>query len=236
MSADTPTQLHPGLNGSGYLPDPSLPVAQELQSIDGIYQRVLSLDKTYDVTLPEGFSTPKELRPGEGYLIYMNQDATLTYPAGGGAGMQESRSPERSEGRGRRDQRSQGAEARGCAVQPTPYATLVYGSVLVNGDPASVGTRVEALTPRGEVAGCFVVERPGQYGLMHVYGADLTANPSIPGFLNGEPLHFRVNGMEVSPSETLAWQDDKAPHRADLTASTAWPSQAYLPLVEQRGP
>ncbi len=223
VAANTPIMLHRGWNWIGYLPEATLPVTQALQSINGLYQRVLSLDKTYDPALPD-FSTLKQMEPGQGYLIYMNQDATLTYPAGG-AGAQGSKGAE--------EQGSKGAEVLGCTVQPTPYATPVYGSMLVNGEPAPAGTRVEVLTPRNEVAGCFVVEQSGQYGLMHVYGADLTANPSIPGFQAGEQLRFRVNGIEVMPTRPLAWQDDKTPHRIDLGVMAGQPHRLYLPLVKE---
>ena len=212
QAADTPIPLHQGWNWIGYLPEATQPITQALGSIEGHYQRVLSLDKTYDPALPE-FSTLKEMRPGEGYLIYANEPVTLTYPAGSGAsGIQPS------------------AAGTACAdVAPTPYLTLVYGYVTVNGQPAPVGTQVEVLTPRGEVAGCFVVERAGQYGLMHVYGADDSAEPPIPGFREGELLDFRVNGTPANASVALAWQDDKAPHRVDLDVMQYY--SIYLPVM-----
>jgi hypothetical protein len=219
MTANSPIALHQGWNWIGYLPQATLPVTQALQSIAGLYQRVLSLDKTYDPALPE-FSTLKEMKEDEGYLIYMNQAATLTYPAGGGAGGQGSRGAE--------EQGSGGAEVLGCSGQPTPYATLVYGTLSLNGAPAPAGTRVEVVTPRGEVAGCFVVVRAGQYGLMHVYGADNTAQPPIGGFQDGEPLRFRVNGIPASTLIAPSWQDDKTPHRVDLNVGL-YP--LYLPLI-----
>jgi len=222
VAANSPIALHQGWNWIGYLPQATLPVTQALQSIAGLYQRVLSLDKTYDPALPE-FSTLKEMRSGEGYLIYMNQAATLTYPAGGGTGMQGSGGAE--------EQGSTSAPLHLCTsaqLQPTPYATLVYGTLSLNGAPAPAGTRVEVVTPRGEVAGCFVVVRAGQYGLMYVYGADDTAQPPIGGFQEGEPLRFRVNGIPASTSIAPSWQDDKAPHRVDLNVGL-YP--LYLPLI-----
>ena len=85
------------------------------------------------------------------------------------------------------------------------------------------------------MAGCFIVETAGQYGLMHVYGADPTASPPIPGFKAGEALQFRVNGIEATPKESVAWQDDKAPHRVDLSLDVAWSHHLYLPLVKWGG-
>jgi len=221
-AADTPLPLHAGWNWIGYLPTTALPVTQALASIAGQYQRVLSLDKTYDPALPE-FSTLQELQPGAGYLIYANAPVTLTYPTSGLPALLTA--PPESE---------QGPEARGSAacagVQPTPYATLVYGTLTLNGIPAHPGLQVEVVTPRGEVAGCFVVERAGQYGLMHVYGADDTARPPIAGFRAGEPLAFRVSGSPAKASTSLAWQDDKTPHNISLEVTG---SRMYLPLIRR---
>jgi hypothetical protein len=113
-------------------------------------------------------------------------------------------------------------------VAPTPYLTLVYGHVTVNDQPAPIGTRVDVVTPQGEVGGCFVVEQAGQYGFMHVYGADDTAEPPIPGFREGELLAFQVNGIPANASVALSWQDDKAPHEVDLAATI---HSVYLPLM-----
>jgi len=208
----TPIPLHTGWNWIGYLPETTLPITVALQSVEGYYQRVLSLDKTYDPALPE-FSTLHEMEPGRGYLIYANDVVTLTYPAGTGM---------TAHGR-------VGARTAGCGtVSPTPQLTLMYGQVEINGDLAPVGTRVEVVTPRGKVAGCFIVETAGQFGLMHVYGEDATANPVIGGFRPGEPLAFRVNGFPVELSATLTWQDNREPHVVSLSAIV---HSLYLPLV-----
>jgi len=196
----TPLPLHNGWNWIGYLPDNTLPVTEALQSIDGSYLRVLSIDKTYDPALPE-YSTLLQMSPGQGYLIRVTHPLTLTYPTTGGA--TSTREPLKS-------------TALCTDIAATPYLTLLYGKITVNGLPARPGTKVEIVTPRGDVAGCFVVQNAGQYGLMHVYGEDETATPVIPGFRTGEPLRFRVNGKEAVPSTTLLWQDDKEPHTVDL--------------------
>ena len=93
-------------------------------------------------------------------------------------------------------------------MTPTPDLTLVFGGLTLNGQPAPAGTRVEALTPRGDVAGCFVVDTPGQYGFMPLYGEDPTAAPPIPGFRQGEAIRLRVNGMAVTATE-LTWEGDR---------------------------
>ncbi len=207
----TPIPLHPGWNWIGYLPEATLPITVALQSIEGYYQRVLSLNKAFDPALP-GYSTLHSLEPGKGYLIYANQSVTLTYPAGSTL---LNVTPER-------------VGASGCEnLNPTPQFTLLYGDLLLGGRPAPVGSRVEVLTPRGEVAGCLVLEKPGVIGFMQVYGEDAALSPTIAGFRAGEPLAFRVNGMPVD-TETRVWQDDWTAHIITLRADYV---QVYLPLV-----
>jgi len=211
MPVTTPISLHPGWNWIGYLPEVTLPISQALQSIDGQYQRVLSLDKTFDPTLP-GYSTLRFMEPEKGYLIYANQAITLVYPTESVMLNVETQSK---------------SDMACVGVSPTPQFTLVYGELLINEKPAPVGSRVEVLTPRGDIAGCFVLESPGGVGLMHVYGADDTASPPINGFREGETLVFRVNGIPVVTAP-LMWRDDWSPHPVSLEADHI---HIYLPLV-----
>ena len=79
-----------------------------------------------------------------------------------------------------------------CAdVAPTPVFTWLYGDLLINGQPAALGSRVDVLTPQGELAGCFTVDSAGLYGFLPVYGAD-GGNPPLPGFVVGEPMTLRA--------------------------------------------
>jgi len=207
----TPIPLHEGWNWIGYLPEATLPITVALQSIEGQYQRVLSLDKTYDPALPD-YSTLHFMEPGQGYLIHMNQEATLIYP----------------EARSLLTEVPQRVPSTICgSLNPTPKFTQLYGELLLGDLPAPAGSRVEVLTPRGEIAGCFVLEKPGVVGFMHVYGEDATADPPIAGFRDGEPLAFRVNGMLVE-TEPLTWHDDWASHAVALQVDVM---QIYLPLV-----
>ena len=179
----------------------------------------MSIDQTYDVSLPE-FNTLTEMAPGDGYLLYATEAVTLTYPEVAGGGAEGLAVP--------------GAGGGGCdALSPTPYATLVYGYLQLNGTAAPPGTVVEVLTPRGDVAGCCVVATAGQFGLMHVYGEDATATPVIPGFRAGEALAFRVNGMPVDAPVAVLWSDDKAPHEVTLEATI---HSTYLPVVRRLFP
>ncbi len=203
IDISAPITLTTGWRWVGYCGDTELPVSQALQSIDGKYDMVIGEIGTYVVGLPDTFQTLRKMRQGEGYLIRMTGDGVLTYPTGGGS------SPRLPTG----GMQPTVIGAR-CAVQNTPYMTLVYGQVRVNGAPAPPGTVVEAITPRGEVAGCFEVHTAGYFGVMQVYGAD--EEGGIPGFQAGEPITWRVNGQEAKVTPAITWQDDKAVHEVVL--------------------
>jgi len=110
---------------------------------------------------------------------------------------------------------------------------VVYGAVMINDVPAPAGTHVEVVTPRGDVAGCFIVAKAGQYGFMHVYGED-KGDPPLPGFRADDSLRFRVNGADAVASSAMTWQDNDnpTPHRVDLNAALPW--QQYLPFIISR--
>ncbi|RLC76238.1 MAG: hypothetical protein DRI61_13645 [Chloroflexi bacterium] len=207
----TPLPLHTYWNWVGYLPTSTLPITVALQSIEGRYGMVLSLDKVYDPAHPE-FSTLLVMEPGQGYLIRATDPVTLIYPTGvsvGTTAIHEEIIPTCEE------------------VTPTPYFTLLYGSVTINGAPAPVGTKVEVITPRGDVAGCFIVRHAGLYGYVHVYGED-ESDPPIPGFRSGEPMNFRANGFPATPSVAITWDNDLTPHAVDLSLTV---HRVYLPVV-----
>lgn len=84
-----------------------------------------------------------------------------------------------------------------CETQETSYFTEVYGDVTLYGADASPGTVIQAVSPRGETVGCFIVNSMGEYGLMRIYG---------------EEIVFTVNGLLVEPAAPLIWADDKTPY------------------------
>lgn len=212
----TSLSLHQGWNWVGYLPEACQPVTVALGSVLTDVVRVLDLTHTYDPGLPDTFNTLTQMCPGQGYLIRTAITSTLVYPESGAGGLALNQEPERGV----------------CTTAPpTPYLTILYGRVNLNGKPAAVGTHVEILTPRGEVAGCFTVHEAGYYGLMHVYGADNTALPAISGFAAGEVMRFRVDGMEATATTELTWTDDRAPHAVDLSLSAR---VVLVPLILER--
>ena len=142
MAPDTPLPLHQGWNWIGYLPRETLPTATALQSIQGQYLRVTDGVRTYDPALPQ-FSNLLFLDPGKGYLLFATTSTTLIYPSG-------------LEPVGTAPPDVQRATDLCGGVQPTPFFTVLFGDLTENGSPVPPSVQVEAITPRGEVAGCFV--------------------------------------------------------------------------------
>ena len=106
-------------------------------------------------------------------------------------------------------------------VANTPLFTIVYGSVTLNGNSAPAGTVVQAVNPRGDTVGCYVVGAgsAGQYGAMYVYGEDTSVNPVVPGMREGETIAFQVNGAVAVATPVLSWTNDRDLHQVNLSAS-----------------
>ena len=214
VPANTPIPLHSGWNWLGYLPESAQDISHALNSIAGKFDLVLGETGTYaPPPANPAFNTLSHLEPGRGYLIRMTQAATLVYPATAAAGqVAPAMQP-----------------AQICDVSITPYFTHYYDDITIGGLSAPAGAVVEALSPRGDVVGCFEVTTPGLYGYMRVYGEDAAASPPIPGMRVGEEVTFRVNGMPAVPAPSpVIWQDDKGTHEVLLSVSGY---TDFLPLI-----
>ncbi len=208
QDCSAPKQLHAGWNWIG-APCAITPTADALQSISGYYQRVLSLNKTYDPALPQ-YSTLTHLKPGEGYLIYVTEPVTLVYP-----GLLHNIGDEIPPD----DYPCQDLSA-------TPNSTLVYGQILFQGNPAPQGTVVEFLTPSGGVAGCGRIMEDGLLPLTQIYGK--TDEAGETGFIEGEPISIRVQGIELIEELDSYWTDDKAPHEILVKFNVF---STYFPII-----
>jgi hypothetical protein len=214
---DTPIPLHAGWNWVGYMPTQTLPITVALQSIQDQYQLVLGQSGTYDPEYPE-FSNLTHLSPGKAYMIHANTAVTLIYPI-------------TQQVQGVYESESTFSDATN-DLSNTPYLSIVYGWLTVGGQPASPGTVVEAITPRGDVAGRFVMHAPGLFGFMHIYGEDDMAVPIINGFRNGETITFRVNGRPAVSAGEVAWHNDWTAHPVHLDLLPYLTSYTvYLPHV-----
>jgi hypothetical protein len=105
------------------------------------------------------------------------------------------------------------------AVDNTPFFTIVYGTVTLNGSRAAAGTVVEARNPRGDTVGCFEITTEGNFGAMYVFGEDNSVTPPIPGMRNGETILFFVDWISAAASPALTWSNDQDLHQVSLSAS-----------------
>jgi hypothetical protein len=97
--------------------------------------------------------------------------------------------------------------------------TIAYGSATLNGSAAPVGSLVKAVSPRGDIVGCFEVTQSGYYGGMYIYGEDTSVTPAIPGMRTGEAVNFVVEGGVAVPSPSLTWTNDRDFHSVNLSAT-----------------
>lgn len=124
-------------------------------------------------------------------------------------------------------------------VQNTPFFSIVYGSVTLNGSSAPVGSLVQAYSPRNDLVGCFSITSSGNYGAMYIYGEDTTVIPAIPGMRQNEAVYFTIDGIPASPTPILLWTSDKDLHAVNLASMgvtadfTATPVAGVYPLVVQ---
>lgn len=84
---------------------------------------------------------------------------------------------------------------------PTPVWVDFYGgatgTVLFNGQPAPIGSIVEAFDVDGVLCGQFFAHTSGQYGFMPVYGDEARTNVD-EGANFGEEITFTLNGRPTS--------------------------------------
>jgi hypothetical protein len=99
-----------------------------------------------------------------------------------------------------------GVLSDGEKVLPTDKNVDIYGY----GDMLVVGDVITAYDPDGVVCGKFIVEKAGQYGLMHVYGDDATSSDKDEGADEGEEIRFFVNGVQLFPRDggLAVWSQD----------------------------
>jgi hypothetical protein len=221
LSPDTPLSLKQGWNLVAYLPESPLPVAQALASIDGLYTAVLGFEQgalSYYPHLPPQMNTLFNLEPKHGYWIKMLEDATLTYPTVQGAQVQE---PE-------------GSRRQPTSVRPTHQWVNFYGlDVRLDGQPVAPGTVIQVYDPDGVLCGEAMVTKAGHYGLLAVYGDDLTT-PEDEGASPGDTLTFTLNGQPATMSHEAVWtaHGDLVPVNLEAGV-TGRPWRVWLPVVRK---
>jgi len=109
------------------------------------------------------------------------------------------------------------------SLVPTNSWMNFYGlECTLDGQPLPAGTVITVRDPEGILCGEFTVTQVGRYGLMPVYGDELsTATKEGPA--PGDSLDFYINGIKATvtgPDESV-WTAMGDLKQVNLTASTA---------------
>lgn len=123
------------------------------------------------------------------------------------------------------------------AAISAPEWVNFYGlRVFVDGEPAPIGTRVQAYDPQGVLASEFVITQAGTYGLMPVYRDDPETSED-EGVHPGERVSFIINGRVATPlgPDEPVWTANGDLKRVDLAVGEMPQSRPaiYLPLISQ---
>ena len=93
------------------------------------------------------------------------------------------------------------------------------GNVTVNGNPAPIGTVVQAFDPTGTLCGSFTVDSTGIYGFLHANRDDITTAGIDEGADPGDSIFFKVNGISATPTVMtggLTWTSNGDNNSVDL--------------------
>jgi hypothetical protein len=243
----TPLALDRGWNLVSYLPGGPISVTESLASIDGQYTAVLGFHDggavSYYTDLSPEFNDLKCLRPQYGYWIKTTEATTLTYPSTGTC-TETAPSPVSSSvkrtaqrtvfARGNDTLAARSAPVGDVAyveqVTPTNQWWDVYGTDTSCAEALVVeGTIIQAYDPQGVSCGYAVAHSAGHWGVMHVYGDDLTT-PEDEGAEAGDVIAFTINGQPAQVSGGAVWHD-RARQEVQLTSSSCGP-YIHLPTVQ----
>ncbi|MEI8080743.1 MAG: hypothetical protein WCI74_02745, partial [Actinomycetes bacterium] len=117
------------------------------------------------------------------------------------------------------------------SITPTNEWVGFYGfNSTLDSMPLPVGSVVRAFNPRGGLAGEYIVEHVGWYGVMAVYRDD--PNTTVDeGLRPGETVSFAVNSWPATTlgPDTAAWNMNGALKHVELNAATIPPTPTPTP-------
>lgn len=94
-----------------------------------------------------------------------------------------------------------------------------FGDITINGNPAPIGTIVEAYDPDGIKCGSDTVTTIGIYGFLAVYRDDITTTGVDEGAVPGDTITLKINGIIATPtiiSGGLTWTSNGTQNNVDL--------------------
>lgn len=106
---------------------------------------------------------------------------------------------------------------RKTSVKPANLVMFIYGAISLDDKPAPVGSRITVWTPSGVLVGEGTIDRTGEYGLLPIYGNDITT-PELDGARLNDELIVKVDGH--SALQPIRWLDDHTIQQVDLVVHT----------------
>ncbi len=110
-------------------------------------------------------------------------------------------------------------------VIPTPEWIIVKGDITYNGQPAPLGTLVDAFDPTGVHCGRIAVgdvtDSVGIYGFMNVYRDDITTPSVDEGAEPGDSISLQIMGRDatIESGEVVYWTSNGDPFTSNIAGT-----------------
>ena len=108
-----------------------------------------------------------------------------------------------------------------------PEFVLFFGDVTINGNPAPIGTVINAFDPDNVNCGTFTVGDnstvAGEYGFLYARNDDNTTPSIDEGAMPGDSIFFQINGIDatvLADSGDVIWSSNGTVNRIILSTST----------------
>ncbi len=104
---------------------------------------------------------------------------------------------------------------------PTPFMIDFLGKILINNKEGNIGDEIGVFNEHGVLCGACVITKPGQYGILHVYGDD-PSTYEIEGASSGNrftfvvwdsklDIEYIVSHDEMTPTSLGSFKDSPIP-------------------------
>ena len=189
VEATTPIALKAGWNFVSYLPSAALPVETALASV--LSQLAIAKNDDGKFFIPNVINSLGNMTPGEGYKLYLNADATLTYP-------QSSTLAKKAMNTALTNVRRP-AHFQFQARTGESYSVVIH-SLQVRGQQPEFGDEVGLFTASGLCVGAGVWDGSGVLGV--AAWADDERTDQLDGYRAGEEIRFKF--WDADASEEIA--------------------------------
>jgi hypothetical protein len=182
VEKSTPIALGAGWNFVSYLPGTPMPVETALASV--LSQLAIVKNDEGKFYIPNVINSLGDMRPGEGYKLYLNADMTLSYPQGSVLAKQAKQTTVT---------KSPKPVHFSFKEQTGDNCCVLIRSLKANGQQPDIGDEVGVFTPDGLCVGAAVWDGSGPLGM--AAWADDERTSEIDGFRDQQDFLFRFWDM-----------------------------------------